>query len=415
MVATVRGIAAQSDSATAGSLEFLGNQADRLDGLFDDTSAPLVEASAMAAEAIGAAFMAYEDDDTLTSHMDDMTGITVAISSVEGTTTYTVDATVSVDDAEVLVGMVGTDSNSSITEVEGDPIQSETGITQTTTTTGNIRMSLAGSASINGGPSLTLGSGTGFNMLMAEVVETVTQTDGGSATTETASLDELSLALKGVVLDQPSGPDFSGSISIAFMGLEAEETNIDSSNGTLTGFVDGIASLGFDSMSFKVAGTVTYVDGSTLKAVVSISSSGYTCESEACDAETDQGYVPMSATVILTSTGDGGASLMVSTSLTRSGLEDVSISNTRLAQGASLLTVTFDPSSLSSEATTQTVVITNRVGVALTLTVSEDSAGDNQYTGTLTYNGETYGTISNATLGSGPEILYTDDTTETIL
>ncbi len=413
--------------------EAFGDELDLAAETFDADAGYVVEAMGLASGAIALAWEAYSDDDTLTSYIDDDSGITVSIASGDNGTTLTVDSDVTVESDDgvsgvvVAVDLTGTDANSEINTVEADPVENSDGsVTEDFDADATVSLSLLGTSESDT-VLLTITEGTVSVELVVDAADTNgvpgTGSDGERLDTEPDTLDvtvaaldfDLEITLEENA-DSVSNPiTFTGGFefSLTALDVDIEESSTRVYAADTDAFLGYIEtwdeSVSVGEVSFGVSGEFSSAAGQSVSASLAVNADGtgvtFVCtgeeenlfaigsysSSDVCTDETENAYVDIDFALVLSLDVAGVANdISVTLSGDRTGLED-GVLSVDISYGAVMFDVDYD--SQDSTENTETITIENQSGIVVTL-VETDVDGETNISGTIVLNGTEYATIS---------------------
>ena len=383
-----------------------------------------LEAMSYAAQAIGDAWVLASESDLIPATFTDTdTGIEVAIANSNTSLTFTVDQEVTVmSDTGVShtvdVSISATDNGSSASESE--PVMTENAdgsYSETIEFLANIDLVIEGEATVEDSVSVAVESGnftavmTGEEGYLAQYI--VENSDGsmsyGFTEDGVLQVEDFSLALDAMVT-QLSGDDpitFDGNIALDVSSATEsyEYQALDHTGDTYLGFTEmwtDNQTLG--EVSLTVSGSFSSLSGNSMIASLSVSANGtgfeYTCESsfnfsaitgeytyeDVCADETDEAYVPMSASLALLMDVDSlENSVTLTLALERTSPVD-GVLVVRLMSGAYTYSATYTTGTTGLE----TIEIVTASGAVISLS---ESASTTSVTGSITLNGTEYATI----------------------
>lgn len=387
-----------------------------IDAALDDDSGDVLAAVNLGVEAIGSAWQAYDENDTIANFQDTKSGLTVGITTVSGVTTYSVDGNVQVESgATVALVLSGVDGGSNQDSSEANGVE---------TLTATVDLEISGSA-VSAMVSLQLVSGT----IALDVSGTNTETQTQTTMTESfaAEFSAFAIRLKVILTETAQASadpvTFDGSIGFSVTGLTSSETET-TTQTTVGQFVEFMSTwtseTAAEAVSASIAGKFSAASGSAVSASISLNADGtnfnYSCSGASdsgsvCSEEDAENYAGISfATVFsLSNLGDISVPVQVLISGDRSGLDDAELA-IKIRYGAVVLSTSY--STTEEDSLVSTMVISDQNSVMLTLTETEDSNGEVTTSGSVTLNDVEYATIGE-TLGQ-VVISYSDNTNESL-
>lgn len=370
----------------------------------DNDAGDVIQALIYAAEAIGSASDAFNNDDTLTSFTDSDTNITVAITTTTADTTYDVDTTISVGNTPVAVAVditaIDNNANAFLEEMDENP--------DNTSTTFTVSLDIQGTANSD---YVELDIASGEITVMASIIEeTLTDSDTETVDADITDLTfDLKVSLSEVSSSTTSDPiTFTGNILLSIDNVVADS----SKTGTYVMGDDGPASfletwdesITFDEVTLFLAGEFEAPSGASLSASVRMAADGtdfiYSCsntsgipDDEICSSDSDLVDITLNATTKVDVSGISateGISLSVIQSRTDAQNDTPLII---MSYDETLLTITLSEEESTSGTSESTISVTNQNNVTMTL-VETETVGETVIEGNITVDGLEQATIS---------------------